>query len=360
MDIHIYELTKCGFYAHGDKEPRFGGIDEWWDQFVRWVEDKGDWSLTHTFDHPEDVPRRLYCADTVRDESGNFGVALWNEAPMRGRDVAYLPSSGRVGTVRARTRRFPSGSIAGWPTYLWFMPWRSLVVALSPEGFGGYRGSGIRQAREYFRRFLESHSPYALYLPASGSETESEEVFVGYCRPEEERADSSLNPRFETRPLYGRGPLQEILNRREEIRKIVKSYTITADLPERRSQIERALDLILAQPIDERRLEENSRIDRRTFRVESTWRPSPNALIHEIEEWERRDHADNYYVGVYFDGDPKIRRFDKEQGKLSVELEENFGDEPLWTGEGLVAAWRMARTEVEGFLRSVGDEQEVS
>lgn len=360
MDIHIYELTKCGFYPRGEEEPRFGEIGEWWDRFVRWVEDKGDWSLTHTFDRPEDVPRRLYCADTVRDELGNFGVALWNEAPMRGRDVAYLPSSGRVGEVRARTRRFPSGSIAGWPAYLWFIPRRSLVVALSPESFGGYRGSGIRQAREYFRRYLETNSTYAHYRTIGGSETESEEVIVGYGPPGEEEADPRLRPRFETRPLYGRGPLQEILDRSDDIRKIVKSYTVTADLPERRSQIERALNLILAQPGDERHLGENGWIDRRNFRVESTWHPSREALIREIEEWESRDPADNYYVGVYFDGDPKIRRFDKEQGKMSVELDGNFADEPLWTGESLVAAWKMARNEVESFSRSVGDEQEVS
>ena len=45
---------------------------------------------------------------------------------------------------------------------------------------------------------------------------------------------------------------------------------------------------------------------------------------------------------------------------MSVELEGNFADEPLWTGESLVAAWRAARNRIEVFLRSVGDEQHVS
>jgi len=360
MNIHIYELTRCGFYPRGEEEPRFGSVEEWWDRFVDWVAGKGDWSLTHTFDRPEEVPRRLYCADTVRDELGNFGVALWNEAPMRGRDVAYLPSSGRVGEVRARTRRFPSGSVAGWPAYVWFMPRRSLVVALSPENFGGYRGSGMRQARAYFRGYLESNSVYARYRTLEESETRSEEMIVGYCRSDEERPDPGLKPRFETKPLYGDGSLQEILNRREEIRKVVKSYTLTADMPSSRTRIERALDSIMAQSGEDRRIEENGRIDRQNFKVESTWRPSQEALVREIEEWESRDSGDNYWVGVYFDSDPKIRRFDKEQGKMSVELHGNFADEPLWTGNDLIEAWTAARNEVEGFLRSFGDEQEIS
>ena len=95
MDIHIYRLTKCGFYPRGKEEAKFGSIEEWWGQFTEWVAAKEDVSLTATFDRPEEVPRRLYCADTASDGMGNFGVALWNESPMYRSNVAYLMSSGR-------------------------------------------------------------------------------------------------------------------------------------------------------------------------------------------------------------------------------------------------------------------------
>ncbi|MBA3474873.1 MAG: hypothetical protein H0T57_16900 [Rubrobacter sp.] len=359
MDIHIYRLTKCGFYARGEEEPEFGYIGEWWDHFEEWVAEKEDVSLTATFNRPEEVPRRLYCADTVRDEHGNFGVALWNEAPAYRGNVAYLPLDGRVGQVQARTTRFPTGSIAGWPTYLWFLPRRSLVVALSPEDFGGYRGSGIRQAREYFHSYLGSRSRYARYRTLEEYETQSNDLITGYCLPHEEEPDAGLRPRFETRPLYGPGPLQEILNGYRDIRKIVKSYNIEVSLSNPPSRIERALDLFMAQPRDVG-FEEREEVDRRRFRIESTWHPSKEAVLREIEEWESRDPADNYWVGVYFDGDSQIRRFDKEKGKVSVELNSNIADQPLWMGEELISAWTTARNEVEGFLRSFEDEQEVS
>lgn len=233
-------------------------------------------------------------------------------------------------------------------------------MALSPEGFGGYRGSGARQAREYFRSYLERHSGYVRLQTLEEGEAESQEVIVGYSPPHEERIYPGVRPRFETTPVYAPGPLQEILNRCDEIRKIVKSYTVTVSLPDHRSRIERALNLILASPEDDRLSGEGSEIDRRKLKVESTWRPNREALIREIEEWETQDYADNYWVGVYFEGDNKIRRFDKEQGKMRVDLDEELAGRPLWTGEDLVMAWTAARGKVEYFRRSVEDEQEAS
>jgi hypothetical protein len=61
MDIHLYTLTKCGFYSRGEEEPEFGSIEEWWQQFAEWVAAEEDVSLTATFDRPEEVPRRVYC-----------------------------------------------------------------------------------------------------------------------------------------------------------------------------------------------------------------------------------------------------------------------------------------------------------
>lgn len=361
MDIHVYRLTKCGFYSRGEEEPKFGNIEEWWEQFVDWVEAKEDVSLTATFDRPEEVPRRLYCADAVRDGAGNFGVALWNESPMyQELNIAYLPSAGKVGEVQARTTRFPTGSIAGWPSYIWFLPRRSLIVAFSPENFGGYRGSGIKQAREYFRSYLESRSSYVrCRLPVEG-QTESHETIDGYSSPYDGKVYSGVRPRLETTPFYGPGPLQEIVSRCGEIRKIVKSYTVDVSLPDHRRWIERALDFVLVQPENGYRHEGHDRVDRRNFKVEATWHPNKNDLVREIEEWETQDYVDNYWVGVFFEGENKIRRFDKEQGKMSVELNGDLVNRPLWTGEDLIQAWTAARGEVENFLRLVEDEQEAS
>jgi hypothetical protein len=191
-------------------------------------------------------------------------------------------------------------------------------------------------------------------------ESESHEMIVGYSPPDEDRIDRSIRPRFETTPLYAPGPLQEIVGRYDEIRKIVKSYTLTLPLGDNRSRIERALDLIMAKPVAASRRGEHDETDRRMFRVETTWQPSREALIREIEEWETQDYADNYWVGVYFEGDNKIHRFDKEQGKMSIDLNGDLEDRPLWTGEDLVQAWRAARDRVEDFLRSVESEQDVS
>lgn len=361
MDIHVYKLSECGFYARGKDVPEFGFVSEWLTEFSDWVASKGDVSITNTFDHPDGVPRRVYCADTVWDERGDFGVALWNESPTHRRGIAYLPSDGQVGEVRAQTTRLSSGSIAGWPTYLWFMPERSVVVCLSPENFGGYRGSGIAQAREYFRRYLEGCSSYAHPLPLEEDAEEHHDKVYGYRKSEAHEPDPRLKPKFTTTPLYGPGPLGEILQRWTEIRKVIKSYTVTSSLPQNVGRMERVLDVIMADGNQDAEFSRDQHSDRRRLRVESDWRPRSRREVElEIEEWEREAVADNYWVGVYFEGDNKIRRFDKQQGRRQTSLEGSFAEEPLWRGEDLVRAWSAARGEVEDLLRARNNEQEVS
>lgn len=353
MRVFVYQLEKCGFYrSDDDSTPEFGRLSEWWPEFVGWVKAKGDYQATCTFSNENRVPPRVYCASSASDEEGNFGVALWNEAPGDERGVAYLPPEGEVGDLQAEFQDVEVGSIPGWARYFWFMPDKSLVVALVPENLGAYRGAGMNSAAYYFYNYLRWHSSYVRVREIERERGKIDVRIRGYCRIDSEEVDGTLKPRFSTSQFKTSAPLREMKDRVQDIRKYIVNSSVEVPRPDHRGQLHQFLDSLMSFAKQDR-----TQDIQKTFRMELDWHPDREALQQAIDDWKRHEHGDNYWVGVKFKNDGRIHRFDEAVGRSSVELTGSWVNEPLWTQQDLVRAWQRARPEVDRIIGRLGDEQ---
>lgn len=356
MIIQLYCLERCGFYRRGETEPVFGLPHEWWNGFRRWVSNRPNVAATATFDHGASVTRRVYCTATTTDDRGNFGLALWNETPSNEAGVSFIPVGDQVGNVTAGEQSLPGGSIPGWPTYLWFMPDRHIVVALVADNMRGFRSTGVPQARDYFRAYLEHHSQYvSRRLRTSDMEGASYEI-LGYRRDETEEPDPRLTPYFDTSPLYLPGRLSEIRENWRDIRKLVVESEVHMPVPDQRG----ALDALLSRfgaSMDNNRANE----ERAKYRLAMDWQPwSEQDVDRIIDSWESREAGDNYSVGVQFKGSSKIHWLGRTDGKGTVDVPDALSQQRLWRSEALKNAWAQAHHTVTALLGFLEDQRDIS
>lgn len=342
MRIHIYRLEKCGFYrTDEDVVAEFGALAEWWPEFLGWVESKGDYKATCTFTNDKKIPPRVYCAGSAADGDGNIGVALWNEAPADARGVASLPPAGESGSLRAEFQDIREGSTPGWARYFWFMPYENVAIALAPDNLGAFRGPGMSSATEYFYNYLRWHSGYAHVREVEREPGKITKRILGYCRSGDDDPDGSLKARFATSRLKTTAPLQEIRNKVEEVHKYIVNSTVEVPRNDHRGPLHRFLKS--AMPFVKRdRIEDIQK----NVRMELDWKPDEEALQQAIDDWNRHEAGDNYWVGVKFKNDGRIHRFDEAIGRSSVDLVGGWVSDPLWRQENLLSAWEAARPEI--------------
>lgn len=368
MDIHIYELNRCGFYDSNDTSEKFGRVHDWWGEFQQWVNNKQEIGLTNTYNDPKDLPSRVFCWGTVNDSQGNLGVILWNEAPNYLRDVAYVDAMGEPGHDTARTTDLPPNVIPGWPTYVWFMPSRDFVISLSPDHYGAIRSSGMRQATKYFRHYLKLCSGYRHVHHISTSGGGTEEKIVGYSDYGVSTPDNTVVPRVDATPASGNGPLDEIRRRRREINKIVKNYSLNRIIPSQNSLFNRITNRIVENMSGEQSSGGIPETDSRRVRIEYSYTPTQEELEAEIRNWEIQNLADNssaedafagtYSVGVYFSGDSQIRRFDKPIQKYKVAERTDDGRRaPQLNQHELLRTWERALESIEPGLDELGSSE---
>ncbi|QKY70291.1 hypothetical protein [Lentibacillus sp. CBA3610] len=181
MIIYPYKIEECGFYKRGEKKPEFGEPSHLIRDFLKWLHSKTSILSTATFDSSEDNIRRVFCIETVSDEKEeSYGVVLWNEIPQHEEGVSFIPLKSKIGNVKASTIETSEESIPGWPTYLWFVPKKSLVVSLVPDNMRGFRSSGIKQARKYFENFLYYKSSYVVKENTHEDQQEIEHNIIGW------------------------------------------------------------------------------------------------------------------------------------------------------------------------------------
>jgi hypothetical protein len=339
-------LEKCGIYrSDEDTIPEFGTLAEWWPEFLSWVEGKGNYKATCTFSNDKKVPPRVYCAGAAADSDGNVGVALWNEAPGDERGVAYLPPTGEVGNLQAEFQDVRVGSKPGWARYFWFMPTEKVAVALAPDNLGAYRGPGMGSAADYFYNYLRWHSSYARVAEVEREPGKIRKRLLGFSPTSHDDPDSELKARFMTSQLKTTASLQEINNKLGEIRKYIVNSTVEVPRQDHRGPLHRFLDS--AMPYAKRDRTEDIH---KSFRMELDWKPDKEALQQAIDDWNKHQFGDNYWVGVKFKNDGRIHRFDEAIGRSSVELTSDWAREPLWREGDLLSAWTVARPEIDRLI----------
>ncbi len=147
------------------------------------------------------------------------------------------------------------------------------------------------------------------------------ERVLGFSRTRDDDPDGELKARFVTSQLKTNAPLQEIRSKVGEIRKYIVNSTVEIPQHDHRGPLHRFLES--AMPFARRDRTEDIQ---KNFRMELDWEPDKETLQQAIDDWNRHEAGDNYWVGVKFKNDGRIHRFDEALGRSSVELTGGLGE----------------------------------
>ncbi|QIN81574.1 hypothetical protein GBA63_02225 [Rubrobacter tropicus] len=161
LRIQLYRLDRCGFYRRGRQDADFGSIQEWYMDFLGWLEPKrlAGVPLPHTSTLAEernDVPLDIYCVGVTEDGRGNFGVSLFSRSLGEEEGGTVMAPDASLGNPTFLSNELRPGAIPGWLSYFWVVPAENIVVALMPAR----AVASIDSFREYFLGYLRSESEY--------------------------------------------------------------------------------------------------------------------------------------------------------------------------------------------------------
>ena len=344
MRIDLYRITRCGFYARGKSQLQFGGLSNFLDEFVSWVANRPDVSATATFEEPGNIPDQILCSACTRLENEGVALSLWNRAPGTENGVAYIRMDGKPGAVDATERKLPKNSVAGWPRFFWIDPQSSVLVALIPEGTYRTRSAGLPAARRYLRAYLEKYSPYAVTAVTSEDAISQNLQILGWRDYDEESPDPTLRVKFDTRPIFLPGPIEEILANYINIRKLVTSVRVRRDVPDIRSSWEKAMESLgwdAFQMPDQ---------DCLNFRFEVDWQPTHNELQRTIGRWKQSFNNMEQRTGVMLRGSSKVLWFDKARCTNALKLDEHLEKALHWGPSDLEKVVKASQSRVRKLI----------
>lgn len=221
--ITIYKVTACGYFKRGEPaKPKFGSLNEALGDLQNWIAGKllGE---TKTYSAEEDSRPPTYVVDVSKLHS-DWLLTLWNELETTDGKVASIDGRAQVGRADVTMNEFEAGSIPGFATYFWFMPDEGLMATVRFQ----HAAAGQQSMNKYLRAFLTKFS--ANVVLAEEEDEHGDINIMGY----QEGLGTPVThykPQFKTELLRKPGPINFLLERAEDIRKVSKKSVL--DIAER-------------------------------------------------------------------------------------------------------------------------------
>lgn len=221
VQIKFYDV-ECGFFKHGEDDPEFGALPETLNELHQWVDGKAlrDTQTSGDGDTGEMIP--MYCFDMNRStETGDYFLTMFLEVPSTEGNVASVDPNDTVGDATITANEIRQGEIPGYPVYFWFLPDDDLLATVRVDT---QSRNGRKQLNRYMLDFLKYFSRYGVHSPGA---TERSRNIIGYTERGGNADDAqSYYMRFNSSLVPVDGPIDEIRQRRPEIRKVVRKLYI--------------------------------------------------------------------------------------------------------------------------------------
>ena len=310
--ITFYSIDRCGYYRHGQQDAEFGdNVGEILRQIQAWTDGI---ALNHTCTYEEDDERlKTYCFNMLGNR-GRYLLVTWNEIANTDGSVAVVSGDEPVGQATvAHIEAEDPNAIPGYPTYFYFIPTRRQVATIQ---FGN-RLNGQQNMVKYLQGFLERFSDHAIrfYDDNRGF------YYYGYRETPTSNA-VQIRPKFSTSLCRNPGKLDEIRERRNDIRKLSSRTALSYRREGHISLFQRLLAQVGLRGANE------DRLDSVNFMYEIDFHPTEDELESIINDWNNRTHIGWEDVGFKMRGEAQ----------------------PLWLGKSL------ARTEYTLNIDRVNDE----
>lgn len=210
------------FFKHGADDSEFGDLPETLSELYQWVDGKAlrDTQTSGDGDTEEMIP--MYCFDMNKSKTtGDYFLTMFFEVPSTEGSVASVDPSATVGDVSINANKIRKGEIPGYPVYFWFIPDENLLATVRVDR---QSRNGRKQLNRYMLDFLKYFSSHG--VQAQGA-TERNRNIIGYTSPDGDPDDTqSYFTRFQSSLVPVDGPIDEIRERRPEIRKVVRKLYV--------------------------------------------------------------------------------------------------------------------------------------
>lgn len=214
--IAFYKISSCGYYPYGPRrEADFGLLADTMQHVADWSRGR---PLAHTRTHGVEGSQThpAYLVNAVR--GGNtWLLTLWNEAANTDGKVVSIDGFAAVGAANVSETEVEEGHIPGHATYFWFLPEENLMATIRFQHPMG----GVYEMNKFMGGFLRTFGPHVV----QGEPEDGNIEVVGYRRNEADEL-GKYRPVFRTEVFKKPGPIDYVIARAAEVRKIKKKASL--------------------------------------------------------------------------------------------------------------------------------------
>lgn len=341
VTINFYNIRKCGYYARGGDRHEFGSIDSILPQLFDWVSQEGftlEDTCTYRAEDEENVLRTFCCNIRNQRITGDYLLTLWNETPSVDGRVASVDIHNPVGQATVHLNDLEDGTIAGYPTYFWFLPDENVFATVRVNaGLNGHPNM-----MRFFKGFVDIFSDHV--VRDEDPDEDGNYSIVGYrCAVDDDILDN-LYPAFHSVPLRNPGELDFIREHRGKIRKLHRKTTLTVNAEEHLDFWQQLMTMArLRQAPD---LRQNADV---TYALPFT--PSGEELEGIIEEWQEGVGTGWDDIGFSIKGEQQPLWLSTSLAKTSREFELEWDDNnAIVTSESLMGHLIDHRDDLLGII----------
>lgn len=235
LKVTIFDVSKCGYYSRGNKDPMFGGLSDTLLNLSEWV--KGKTLLqTATFAADGEELMESYCFDIRLGSKQNYLLTTWNKIPMAEGGVQTANPLNTVGSVSVKLAKVVEGNIPGYSAFFYFIPSKNLCFALRPHK---QAHNGHQPLIRYMNGFLEKFSKYTVMSDELGQD---EFEILGYSIDGNICEEELVSPVYVSHPKRLPGQEQFLRANRQLIRKMVKKDKLDLNIQANKSLIDKILN----------------------------------------------------------------------------------------------------------------------
>ena len=235
--VTFYKLNSCGYYSYGRRvAPVFGTLADTLQHVATWAHGR---SLGHTRTHgtgkgaSQTLPAYLVNA-TRKDDA--WLLTLWNEAANTEGKVVSIDGFAAVGDAEVSETEVEEGHIPGHATYFWFLPDQNLMATIRFQ----HPMAGVYELGKFVHGFLANCGPHVVY---DEPEHVGQVKVVGY-RLNKDAEMARVRPSFKAEIYKKHGPLDYVISRSEDIRKIKKKTALLLNHPPEKALWQKMLENI--------------------------------------------------------------------------------------------------------------------
>jgi len=216
VSIVFYKVEQCGFYKYGESNPEFGDLLVFLDDLYKWSGNKSlAQTATYTVARGDDsIPSYLF--DINKGSKGTYLLTVWNESNALDGVSASVDPNSNVGSVQVDEKKVKRGNIAGFATYFWFIPSKSLYACVQ----FGRTTSGNSTMEEYLENFIDPWSSFVKTKVGANGER--------YCvyTDSSGTVHDKVKGKFRTKILRKDGDVDYIVNNFFDIQKVIRKTSL--------------------------------------------------------------------------------------------------------------------------------------